>query len=335
MGFHLRKTKKVGLFNFNLSNSGIGTSFGIKGLRTGVDSKGRTYIRGGKGFLRYNKYFGAGNNYNDNITNSDYNYKIRLTNAFISSNVLGAFITFLKFNMCLSLSIFLLSGLTVLATKNSLNIIFFIMFLISIRLIWDFLYYPRFVVQARIAKFYYNYVGYEKALNEFNKAVDLLGNSKIYDCTPEFARWLCNNIFSCYKKLKKYNDAYEFLKKYHNIDNYRENFIGLLGILNKNEELVEFIQQNYTQEEKKEHPKIYTLIAEVFLKLDKPDLALEAMLQGPISARKMDDEMCAFRYTLGLCYEKIGDIENSKKQYNKVYSYNTNYENIKEKINLN
>ena len=56
MGFHLRKTKKFGLFNFNLSNSGIGTSFGIKGLRIGVDGKGRAYVGGGKGILRFRQY---------------------------------------------------------------------------------------------------------------------------------------------------------------------------------------------------------------------------------------------------------------------------------------
>lgn len=59
MGFHLRKTKKIGLFNFNLSNSGIGTSFGIKGLRVGVDGKGRAYVGGGKGILRYREYFNS------------------------------------------------------------------------------------------------------------------------------------------------------------------------------------------------------------------------------------------------------------------------------------
>lgn len=67
MGFHIRKTFKTGLFNFNLSNSGIGTSFGIKGLRVGVDGKGRTYIGGGKGILRYRKYL-SGKNIEENQT---------------------------------------------------------------------------------------------------------------------------------------------------------------------------------------------------------------------------------------------------------------------------
>ena len=52
MGFHLRKSFKVGAFRFNLSNSGLGFSVGSKGLRLGVDGKGRAYIGGGKGILR-------------------------------------------------------------------------------------------------------------------------------------------------------------------------------------------------------------------------------------------------------------------------------------------
>jgi len=69
MGFHLRKTFKTGLFNFNLSNSGIGTSFGVKGFRFGVDGKGRTYIGGGKGIFRYRQYLTSSSNDNVIILN--------------------------------------------------------------------------------------------------------------------------------------------------------------------------------------------------------------------------------------------------------------------------
>ena len=41
MGFHLRKSFNLGLFKLNFSNSGIGFSTGIKGLRFGIDGKGR------------------------------------------------------------------------------------------------------------------------------------------------------------------------------------------------------------------------------------------------------------------------------------------------------
>lgn len=40
MGFFLRKTKKFGLFNLNLSKNGLGFSFGIKGLRISAGSRG-------------------------------------------------------------------------------------------------------------------------------------------------------------------------------------------------------------------------------------------------------------------------------------------------------
>lgn len=56
MGFHLKKSINLGPLKLNLSNSGIGISTGAKGLRTGVDSKGRMYVSGGKGVLRYKKY---------------------------------------------------------------------------------------------------------------------------------------------------------------------------------------------------------------------------------------------------------------------------------------
>ncbi len=59
MGFYLKKTIKCGLLRFNLSNSGIGVSTGVKGLRAGIDGKGRTYIGGGKGILRYRKQLGT------------------------------------------------------------------------------------------------------------------------------------------------------------------------------------------------------------------------------------------------------------------------------------
>ena len=56
MGFFIRKSFGGKHLKFNLSKSGIGTSFGIKGLRFGVDSKGRSYLSGGKGMFRYREY---------------------------------------------------------------------------------------------------------------------------------------------------------------------------------------------------------------------------------------------------------------------------------------
>ena len=69
MGFHLRKSFKCGPIRFNLSNSGIGASVGVKGARVGIDGKGRTYVGGGVGMLRYREYSGSSNN--DEMNNSE------------------------------------------------------------------------------------------------------------------------------------------------------------------------------------------------------------------------------------------------------------------------
>ena len=52
MGFYLRKSVSVGPFRVNFSNSGVGVSAGIKGLRVGTGPRGN-YISVGTGALRY------------------------------------------------------------------------------------------------------------------------------------------------------------------------------------------------------------------------------------------------------------------------------------------
>lgn len=52
MGFYLRKSVSVGPLRFNLSNSGIGVSAGIRGLRFGAGPRGN-YVHIGRGGLYY------------------------------------------------------------------------------------------------------------------------------------------------------------------------------------------------------------------------------------------------------------------------------------------
>lgn len=52
MGFYLRKSISVGPLRFNLSNSGIGASAGVTGLRFGVGPRGN-YVHMGRGGLYY------------------------------------------------------------------------------------------------------------------------------------------------------------------------------------------------------------------------------------------------------------------------------------------
>jgi hypothetical protein len=43
MAWSFRKSLKFGPLRFNLSNSGVGTSIGVRGFRVGQDAKGRSY----------------------------------------------------------------------------------------------------------------------------------------------------------------------------------------------------------------------------------------------------------------------------------------------------
>ena len=54
MAWYLRKAFRLGpLLRLNVSKSGLGASFGIKGLRFGINPRGRRYLAGG----RYGLYF--------------------------------------------------------------------------------------------------------------------------------------------------------------------------------------------------------------------------------------------------------------------------------------
>ena len=59
MGLYLRKGISLGPLRLNLSRSGIGASFGVKGARIGVGPRGR-YIHMGRGGLYYRKHIGQG-----------------------------------------------------------------------------------------------------------------------------------------------------------------------------------------------------------------------------------------------------------------------------------
>ncbi len=60
MGLYIRKSFKAGPVRFNLSKSGVGTSFGTKGIRVGSSSHGRSYVHAGRGGVYYRKNIGTG-----------------------------------------------------------------------------------------------------------------------------------------------------------------------------------------------------------------------------------------------------------------------------------
>ena len=58
MGFYIRKAFTFGFMRLNLSRSGLGASFGVKGARLGVCSKG-TYVHMGRYGLYYRQYLNS------------------------------------------------------------------------------------------------------------------------------------------------------------------------------------------------------------------------------------------------------------------------------------
>jgi hypothetical protein len=60
MGFYLRKGINFGPLRLNLSRSGVGASFGVKGARIGIGPRGR-YVHVGRKGLYYRKSLGRGN----------------------------------------------------------------------------------------------------------------------------------------------------------------------------------------------------------------------------------------------------------------------------------
>lgn len=387
MGFHLRKSFKCGPFRFNLSNSGIGVSTGVKGLRVGVDGKGRSYIGGGKRILRYRKYL------NTSPTASSANiHKISEHHIPKELNTKEGFYFFLIVLMVLGGSISLLTislGFVCLIIPGSS--VSNILFLIGVISLVPFLALKNVLIKnwADDAIKAFNRENYKWALHYFSKVYSYVKNK----------RWLVRNfvaekIFVCYKNLNDFEGALKFLQIDNNLTQRDEKIIfcyylmkdwnkiiiyysdiyinkdeadkttlyiiyeAFINTKNYNEALtvakrlnsrnniifcyhqledwntlINYIQKEITFEEKEEHPSYYAMLGTAFLKLGQNEVALETLLSGPTNKRKMDVELCTFRYVLGECYEANGDNKNALKQYEKVYAFDVEYENVKEKIN--
>jgi len=99
MAYGFRKSMKVGGMRVNFSKSGVGVSTGIKGLRVGVNAKGKSYVSAGRNGLYYRKTIGSNSvrntNYSNNSTTPQTSTKgclIAITFIFF---IIGLFIPFL------------------------------------------------------------------------------------------------------------------------------------------------------------------------------------------------------------------------------------------------
>jgi hypothetical protein len=66
MGFFFRKSASIGPFRLNLSKSGVGASFGVKGARLTMTPRGTTYITVGSHGFYYRETISHGKAIHDN-----------------------------------------------------------------------------------------------------------------------------------------------------------------------------------------------------------------------------------------------------------------------------
>jgi len=337
MGFHLRKSFNLGGIRLNLSNSGIGFSTGIKGLRVGIDGKGRSYIGGGKGPVRYRKYMGTAKEGQNTTCNTAENFE-QVTPSDIPDSLklivpkwarITLFVCLLPVEL-----LFLIYGLGLLFAPEMgmVGKVFGLLCLYFMYFIPEQLFFSKNLKMIKCAN---------EAFSEYNKgnldeAAELFKEAR--KIMPKSADWRLLNyfpdmVYQCYIASKQYRKALNYTNV-NIINNRREKMVVCHYKLEAWEELINYLQQEYSVEERQEHPAVIAMLGEAFLNLGKKEIALETLLTGPVRKRNMDDEMCAFRYTLGKCYEANGDNANALKQYQKIYSYDVAYEDVIERIEL-
>lgn len=318
MGFHLRKSFKCGPLRFNLSNSGLGVSAGVKGLRVGIDGKGRGYIGGGKGMLRYRQYL--------NVHGKQSDVKQNFIHPEIPSEIKDYW--FLSVTLLILLSPFyllwLVSFFMIFDKSVGCDPFVFISFICVP---------PLFLLHASKRNRYINSGLKLYKAGKLDEALNILVESKRYKLkTYEAKTFLNDSIYQIYIDMNNFAKALDFGNSEVYVTNWRVKKITCLSQLDRWVEVIECLQNDYSEEEKQEHPVYYSTLGSAFLAINKPEIALETMLQGPVRKRNMNTEMCAYRYQLGLCYEAVNDKANALKQYHKIYSYDVNWEDVKERI---
>ena len=317
MGFHLKKSYNLGGIRLNLSNSGVGFSSGVKGLRVGIDGKGRSYISGGKGMLRYRKYASTSDfDSEENITVEDESHIMNADN--IPKD--------LKYTSP-KLRIFLLIFWGFVSALLFLKCPFAWFIFIGI-LIYKYCFSPKIKIQELV----------HNALNLYNNgnlngAVEVLKNVRTLLVNEEYLKnYIDDTILHWFLSSDNYQEALDYIEDIP-LNNRQNQLITIYYGLEQWESLINILQQNYSQEELNSEPVLLASLADAFLNLNQNDVALNVLMQSGLNNKhKMNNEMCCYRYVLGKCYEALGDKKKAIKQFEKIYAYDVNYEDVKTKL---
>ena len=296
MGFHLRKSFNLGPLRLNLSNSGIGFSTGIKGFRVGVDSKGRSYVGGGVGMLRYREYL-------DNKTDINFKYStLTHTSDKIHKDDIPAELKISNFLLTLmvidSLLIILLLWAS-FTTSTSGDVLVFNLILCAI-LALPFLAFNR-ARRASIfdtAKIFFNEKNYKLALKFF-----LMLNPKLKKLKWSTRAYVANKIYECYIGLDDIQGAIKFLQNNDDIYKKNDKLFKLYYQTARFEDIISYYKKyDYLISTQNNTNETFSIIFKSFWNMGMYKEALEFAQKNPNLPNRIE-------HILG-CYKALEDYQN-------------------------
>jgi len=300
----------------NVSKSGIGFSVGKRGARIGVGPRGVYTSFGipGTGLYTINylnkKKKQVSSSPNTQINNVSITYPPEILKKMPSKAP-----QYLLF----------IASFILLFTYTPLGILGFIIF--------AFYFYAlskkpiskavSFFEKGKVA---YNRGDYKSALDNFLKVIEI---------EPD-AISLYKEIGIIYIHLgedEKANECFEkYLFKYPEDLEAKTRYINLLIKVGQYQKALELM--NSLPEEYKNSLHVINAMADCYIELNKPDMALAVLEKGPMRKRKTDtEEMKIFRYLLGTVYMKLGQKEKALKQFQKIYVEDSNFLDVAEILN--
>jgi tetratricopeptide (TPR) repeat protein len=365
MGFRFRKTIKMGPVNLNISKSGVGTSIGGKGLRVGVNAKGKGYTSAsipGTG-IRYTSYSKSSSKARGTqVTSTNYKKVSYYNPDNLSSKYFELPIEYTQIsgqNGCLMLSVW------------------------AIAIVLCFSYTPVGLVSV-IGLCIYQYTVSKKPENKRNAALRAaqilfskgmyneaifklmpINNSMPNDFAVSHLLGLCNYNTSNFKSAIPYfenglnsnpsdyrttlflahscsaldteetnNKAvvhYErFLEQNSSNDDFKFLIANALFKVEDYESALSYLQG--IPENSEHYLKALNAISACFVKRNQLDLAIDTLKRAPLLKRNLDDDLKAIHYSLAMIYLEQDDKQQANKHLNRIYSQDVGYKDVSDKI---
>lgn len=320
MGWRYRRSISLGKgVRINFSKKGVGFSVGRKGARIGIGPRGMYTSFGIPGTGLYSI-----NYLNKNKGRKSSPKAVKTINT-IKANTISYPPELLK-QASQKKYLHLLFGLSFL-----FMFIFWPVAIIGF-IISGILYYKAAKTPISKALSYFKFGSKALKKDDYQKALDNF--LKVIEMQPDTYS-LYKEIGFLSEKLGKDNEAIEYLKKYlmqyPNDIQIKEQYANLLIKTEQYQNALNVIEG--LPSEYKSNLSVINAMSYCYLKLNKPDMALVALENGPIRKRKTDSElMKMYRYLLGLTYMQLNQNEKALKQFEKVYIEDHNYYDISNMI---